>query len=73
MILMISVVALLFFAAVAVNFHGIADRMPWSGRSADPERQAFVVMWNRVGCGVFAVIALFILIDGVRLVATGVM
>jgi len=32
-----------------------------------------VAEWNRVGCGVFAVVALVTLIDGVRLIATGSM
>ena len=67
----ISVVALLFFVAVAVNFCGIADRMPWAGRSSDPERQAFVVTWSRVGCGVFAVIAVVSLVAGIRLISSG--
>ncbi|MEZ0114923.1 hypothetical protein ABH920_008958 [Catenulispora sp. EB89] len=72
-VLAISVIALLFCVAVAANFRGFAGRMPWRGRSSDPERQAFVVTWNRVGCGVFAVVALVTLIDGVRLIATGSM
>ena len=67
-VLTISAIALLFCVAVVVNFRGFADRMPWSGRSSDPEQQKFVVTWNRVGCGVFAVIALVTLVDGVRLV-----
>jgi hypothetical protein len=62
-------VTLLFFVTVAINYHGLADRMPWAGRSSDPERQALVVSWNRLGCGVFAIIALFSLVA--RLIATG--
>ena len=58
--LVVSIVAFLFFAAVAANLRGLADRMPWAGRSSNPEQQALVVAWNRVGCGVFAVIALIV-------------
>lgn len=67
----ISVVTLLLVVAVAINYHSLADRMPWAGRSSDPERQALVVSWNRVGCGVFAIIALLSLVAGIRLIAAG--
>jgi hypothetical protein len=72
-VLAISAIALLFFIAVAVNFRGFAERVPWNGRSCDPGRQASVVTWNRVGCGVSTVIALITFIDGIRLVTTGSM
>jgi hypothetical protein len=73
LVLTVSTIAFLFFTAAALNFRGFAERVPWRGRSSDPGRQEFVVGWNRVGCGIFAVVALSGLVDGLRLVTTGSM
>ncbi|MBR7831720.1 hypothetical protein KDL01_00525 [Actinospica durhamensis] len=72
-VLVISVVALLLLAAIAADFHGFAQRVPWAGRSSDPEQQRFVVGWNRVGCGIFAIFAVIAVVDGIRLISTGSM
>jgi hypothetical protein len=70
-VLAISAVAFLFFLAVAIDFHSFAERVPWAGRSSDPQRQRRVVEWGRLMSGVWAVIAVIFIVDGIRLIATG--
>ena len=72
-VLTISLVAFLLLVAIAIDFRGFARRVPWAGRSSDPERQKFIVGWNRVGCGTLAIFAVIWIIDGIRLLRTGSM
>lgn len=70
-VLAVSVLALLFFGAVAFNFRGFAYRVPWRGGSSDRKRQADVVLWNRVLSAPWIVVAVVTLITGLRLVING--
>jgi hypothetical protein len=71
LVLVISLLALLFFGAAVFNLHGFADRFPWRGSSSDPVSQKFVVRWNRVLSVPFLLVTLVVLVKGLQLVVTG--